>query len=174
MPSGSWGLNKLPKLLDPLVANGLKSVIIFGVPVLATKDEVGGPGDDPEGPTIQAVKLIREKYPDVVIACDVCLCEYTSHGHCGASEDNCDGSARLADFELLWRNSSHPSSFPAIPRILSNQRHFEPRWNFTQHCFDPPDCYRRPLLCCRRCPHSRALGHDGRPHSRNQAGTGSE
>lgn len=79
----SWGINKLPSHLDSLVANGLRSVMLFGVPVKATKDETGGPADDPEGPTVLACKLIREKYPQVVIACDVCLCEYTSHGHCG-------------------------------------------------------------------------------------------
>lgn len=47
------------------------------------KDGRGSPADDPTTPVILATKLIRSKFPDVVVACDVCLCEYTSHGHCG-------------------------------------------------------------------------------------------
>ena len=47
------------------------------------QDERGTPADDPEGPVILAIKKIRELFPEVYIAADVCLCEYTSHGHCG-------------------------------------------------------------------------------------------
>lgn len=48
-----------------------------------TKDSRGSPADDPSTPVILATKLIRREFPDVVVACDVCLCEYTDHGHCG-------------------------------------------------------------------------------------------
>ncbi|CAG8533046.1 5383_t:CDS:2 [Ambispora gerdemannii] len=78
-----WGVNTLPKLLSPLVKKGLKSVIIFGVPIKTPKDATGSRADDPNGPVIQTVKLIRREYPDLFVACDVCLCEYTDHGHCG-------------------------------------------------------------------------------------------
>lgn len=47
------------------------------------QDERGSPADDPDGPVIQAIQKIRSLFPDLYIACDVCLCEYTSHGHCG-------------------------------------------------------------------------------------------
>ena len=47
------------------------------------QDYRGSPADDPEGPVILAIKKIRELWPDMYIATDVCLCEYTSHGHCG-------------------------------------------------------------------------------------------
>ena len=47
------------------------------------QDGRGSPADDPEGPVIQAIRKIRSLFPDLYIACDVCLCEYTSHGHCG-------------------------------------------------------------------------------------------
>ena len=47
------------------------------------KDERGTPADDPEGPVILAIKKLRTLFPDLYIATDVCLCEYTSHGHCG-------------------------------------------------------------------------------------------
>jgi len=78
-----WGVNQLEGFLGPLVQKGLRSVILFGVPLKCEKDEVGSPADDPNGPVIQAIQKIRYVFPDLYIACDVCLCEYTSHGHCG-------------------------------------------------------------------------------------------
>lgn len=47
------------------------------------QDACGTPADDPSGPVIQAIKKLRVLFPSLYIACDVCLCEYTSHGHCG-------------------------------------------------------------------------------------------
>lgn len=44
---------------------------------------MGTPADDPEGPVIQAIEKLRTLFPELYIAVDVCLCEYTSHGHCG-------------------------------------------------------------------------------------------
>lgn len=78
-----WGVNRLEEFLGPLVQKGLTSVILFGVPLKCEKDSRGTPADDPSGPVIQAIKRLRTLYPSLYIACDVCLCEYTSHGHCG-------------------------------------------------------------------------------------------
>ncbi|CDO95752.1 unnamed protein product [Kluyveromyces dobzhanskii CBS 2104] len=79
-----FGINKLKNYMTGLVAKGLRSVILFGVPLKAgAKDNVATSADDPEGPVIQAIKLLRKEFPDLYIICDVCLCEYTSHGHCG-------------------------------------------------------------------------------------------
>ena len=78
------GLNKLVPYLKPLVARGLKSVILFGVPLAPNaKDALGTAADDPQGPVIQAIRLLRKSFPALFIVTDVCLCEYTSHGHCG-------------------------------------------------------------------------------------------
>ncbi|KAJ3054357.1 hypothetical protein HK097_002021 [Rhizophlyctis rosea] len=102
-----YGVNTLKESFEPLVRKGLKSVLIFGVPVNAQKDGRGSPADDPEGPTIQAIKFFRSTFPEVLVVCDVCLCEYTSHGHCGILND--DGSinnqpsiARLAEVSLNY------------------------------------------------------------------------
>lgn len=78
-----WGVNKLEGFLAPLVKKGLSSVILFGVPLKAPKDEQGTLADDANGPVIQAIKVLRKAFPSLYIATDVCLCEYTSHGHCG-------------------------------------------------------------------------------------------
>ncbi|VEU20481.1 DEKNAAC101323 [Brettanomyces naardenensis] len=78
-----FGVNKLIPYVASLVEKGLRSVILFGVLLDTPKDPEGTPADDPEGPVIQAVKALRKNFPDLFIMCDVCLCEYTSHGHCG-------------------------------------------------------------------------------------------
>ncbi|KXN85339.1 Delta-aminolevulinic acid dehydratase [Leucoagaricus sp. SymC.cos] len=89
-----WGVNKLEGFLGPLVQKGLRSVILFGVPLNCQKDGRGTPADDPAGPVILAIKKIRELFPSLFIACDVCLCEYTDHGHCGLLHD--DGTINTA------------------------------------------------------------------------------
>jgi len=78
-----WGVNKLEGFLGPLIQKGLTSVILFGVPLMCEKDSCGTPADDPNGPVILAIRTLRELFPTLYIAADVCLCEYTSHGHCG-------------------------------------------------------------------------------------------
>eukprot|EP00062_Callorhinchus_milii_P014823 gi/632964411/ref/XP_007898386.1/ PREDICTED: delta-aminolevulinic acid dehydratase isoform X1 [Callorhinchus milii] len=78
-----YGVNKLEGMLRPLVDDGLTCVLIFGVPAKLIKDERGSAADSEDTPTILAIKTLRNKFPGLVIACDVCLCPYTSHGHCG-------------------------------------------------------------------------------------------
>ncbi|KAK4241331.1 hypothetical protein C8A03DRAFT_12400 [Achaetomium macrosporum] len=85
------GINRLIPFLEPLVHKGLRSVILFGVPMRpGTKDALGTAADDPEGPVIRSIRLLRQRFPHLYIVVDVCLCEYTSHGHCGILRD--DGS----------------------------------------------------------------------------------
>lgn len=60
---------------------GIPAVILFGLP--ATKDGRGKGADDPKGPVPQAIRALKKAAPDLVVIADVCLCEYTDHGHCG-------------------------------------------------------------------------------------------
>ncbi|KAG8839444.1 Aminolevulinate dehydratase [Serendipita sp. 400] len=60
-----WGVDRLEEFLGPLVKKGLSSVILFGVPLNAQKDEKGTPADDSNGPVIQAIKRIRETFPSL-------------------------------------------------------------------------------------------------------------
>lgn len=85
-----WSVDRLASFLSPLVAKGLRSVILFGIPEVkrSAKDGRGSIADDPEGPVIQAIKLLRKEFPDLYVACDVCLCEYTDHGHCGVLHED--------------------------------------------------------------------------------------
>jgi porphobilinogen synthase len=85
------GTNRLIPFLEPLVRAGLQSVMLFGVPLRpGTKDALGTAADDPEGPVIRTIRALRARFPQLFICADVCLCEYTSHGHCGILRD--DGS----------------------------------------------------------------------------------
>ena len=60
---------------------GVRAILLFGIP--DHKDEKGSSAYDPEGITQRAVRALRKEFPDLIIITDVCLCEYTSHGHCG-------------------------------------------------------------------------------------------
>jgi porphobilinogen synthase len=62
-------------------SDGVKSVLLFGLP--DHKDDIGSMAYDPEAPVQSAVRAIKREAPDVVVMTDVCLCEYTDHGHCG-------------------------------------------------------------------------------------------
>jgi porphobilinogen synthase len=67
-------------------ADGVSSVMLFGIP--EQKDDIGSLAYDPEAPVQTAVRAIKRELPDVVVMTDVCLCEYTDHGHCGIVIDN--------------------------------------------------------------------------------------
>ncbi len=60
---------------------GILAVLLFGIPLY--KDAVGTSAFDPEEVVQRAIGAIKEKYPDILVVTDVCLCEYTDHGHCG-------------------------------------------------------------------------------------------
>jgi len=66
-------------------AAGVGAVIIFGIP--SEKDEAGSGAYDPEGVVQLAVRALKESHPDLLVITDVCMCEYTSHGHCGIVRD---------------------------------------------------------------------------------------
>jgi porphobilinogen synthase len=68
-----------------VVAAGIRAVILFGIP--AAKDEQGSGAYDAEGVVQMAVRALREAHPDLTVITDVCLCEYTIHGHCGFVRD---------------------------------------------------------------------------------------
>jgi porphobilinogen synthase len=65
-------------------ADGVPAVLLFGLP--AHKDPTGSLASDPEAPVQAAVRAIKRELPGVAVITDVCLCEYTSHGHCGILE----------------------------------------------------------------------------------------
>lgn len=80
-----YSLDTFLEALEEVVALKIPSVLLFGIPEI--KDEKGSGAYDEQGIVQQAVRLAKRHYPDLYIITDVCLCEYTSHGHCGLVED---------------------------------------------------------------------------------------
>lgn len=74
-------LHELEKQVGAAVKNGLQSVLLFGIPKV--KDELGSQAYADEGIVQEAVRRLKDRFPELVVITDVCLCEYTSHGHCG-------------------------------------------------------------------------------------------
>lgn len=100
------GVNKLKEHLEPLVAKGLSSLLLFGVVDCSMKDDNATNADSKENPVVRALPLLRKWFPDLLIACDVCLCPYMSHGHCGILDEsglrNGDSIKRLAEVAVAY------------------------------------------------------------------------
>ena len=82
-----YSLNDLPKALSEVTAAGIKAVLYFGIP--KHKDETGSEAYNYNGIVQRGIRLTKELYPELIVIADICLCEYTSHGHCGIVENNC-------------------------------------------------------------------------------------
>ncbi|HET6352245.1 MAG TPA: porphobilinogen synthase [Coriobacteriia bacterium] len=78
-------VDMLPAEIDELKELGIPAVILFGLPSM--KDAVGSEGYDPDGIVQQAIRAIKAHDPSFYVITDVCLCEYTDHGHCGVLDD---------------------------------------------------------------------------------------
>ena len=75
----------LPKEVEAIAKLGIPAIILFGIP--QKKDEVGSQAYNPKGVIQQAIRAIKKATPELLVITDVCLCEYTSHGHCGVVVD---------------------------------------------------------------------------------------
>ncbi|XP_055298823.1 delta-aminolevulinic acid dehydratase [Sitodiplosis mosellana] len=108
MPGVSrFGVNQVVKHLEPLVEKGLKTVLLFGVIETLPKNSRGSSADCAENPVVRALPLLRKNFPDLLLATDVCICPYTSHGHCGIFDeenhmDNEVSIQRLAEISLAY------------------------------------------------------------------------
>lgn len=85
-----------------LAARGIRAIILFGLP--KTKDARGSSGLDPDGPVPRAIAEMKSAAPDLVVMADVCVDEYTDHGHCGVLRERPDGTVEVdndATLEIL-------------------------------------------------------------------------
>ncbi len=80
-----YSLDHLLEEIGRAVELGINAVLLFGIPL--HKDEVGSSAYAEDGIIPRAIDLIKNEYPDLLVIADVCLCEYTSHGHCGLIKD---------------------------------------------------------------------------------------
>jgi porphobilinogen synthase len=98
---GRWSVDELGEEVGRLERAGVKAVLLFGIP--DDKDDEGSGAWDDEGVVQSALRALRPRFPDLVLLTDVCLCEYTSHGHCGLIVDGeVDNDATL---DLLARTA---------------------------------------------------------------------
>lgn len=81
-----WSVDRLPAEAEEIARLGIPGIILFGLP--AEKDPVGRENFDPEGIVQQAIRAIKETVPELLVITDVCMCEYTSHGHCGVIHEH--------------------------------------------------------------------------------------
>jgi porphobilinogen synthase len=77
-------LDKLQAEMEEIVSLGIKSILLFGVP--NEKDECGQGAYHDHGIVQEATRLVKKHFPEIIVVADTCLCEYTSHGHCGVIE----------------------------------------------------------------------------------------
>ena len=76
-----YGIDSVNLAVEECLSAGVTHCILFGLP--ASKDAVGSSAWDENGVVQQAIRVIKEKHPDFYVITDVCMCEYTDHGHCG-------------------------------------------------------------------------------------------
>ncbi|XP_014771840.1 delta-aminolevulinic acid dehydratase [Octopus bimaculoides] len=102
-----YGVKRLKAVLQPLIDKGLQAVLIFGVPSNLPKDNIGKSATSPNTPVIIALEHLRRWFPRLLLICDVCLCAYTCHGHCGVlnkdgSINNAESIKRLSEIAVTY------------------------------------------------------------------------
>jgi porphobilinogen synthase len=81
----NYSIDRLLPEIEEVVTLNIPAVLLFGIP--PEKDETGSGAYDDDGIVQEAVRAIKKRFPDLLVFTDVCLCEYTSHGHCGLIKD---------------------------------------------------------------------------------------
>jgi porphobilinogen synthase len=103
---GRFTVEEIVREAEELVRLGVKSVILFGIP--EEKDDEGSGAWVDDGIVQRALRTLRPRFPELLLLTDVCLCEYTAHGHCGVLRPNPDNTVEVdndASLELLARTA---------------------------------------------------------------------
>ncbi|MDR1121722.1 MAG: porphobilinogen synthase, partial [Dysgonamonadaceae bacterium] len=78
-----FSVDELLRDLEALSIRQIDKILLFGVIPPEKKDETGSEGLSPDSIVCRAVRAVKRRFPGIIVFTDVCLCEYTSHGHCG-------------------------------------------------------------------------------------------
>lgn len=105
-------VDQLPAEADALAALGIPAVILFGIP--QEKDPMGRENYDPQGIVPQAIRRLKQYAPDLLVITDVCLCEYTDHGHCGVLNS---GNGQLSEPRLPPDFVLNDQTLPILGRV---------------------------------------------------------
>ncbi|HEX8752743.1 MAG TPA: porphobilinogen synthase [Solirubrobacterales bacterium] len=98
-----FSISALVEEAGEVAASGVGAVILFGIP--GAKDEVGSGAYDDEGIVQMAVRALKDAHPDLTVITDVCLCEYTTHGHCGIFREGSSEVDNDLSVELLAKTA---------------------------------------------------------------------
>ncbi len=133
-------IDNIVKDCDEIKALGIPAVILFGIP--EKKDELGTEAYSDEGIVQHAVKAIKNRHPELIVITDVCLCEYTSHGHCGIIKDGVVQND--ATLELLAREAvSHAR---AGADMVAPSDMMDGRVGAIRHALDSENFYNTPIM----------------------------
>jgi porphobilinogen synthase len=112
----------VPRLAERASAAGIGGLLLFGLPL--EKDERGENAADPLGPVPMALRALREAAPGLALIADVCLCEYTTHGHCGviASDGTIDNDATLPLLAAAARTYAEAGADVVAPSDMMDGR----------------------------------------------------
>ena len=94
-----WSIDCVDELLAQVSQANIPAVILFGLP--HQKDEIGSDSLHDNGVVQQAIRHLKSQCPDLLVIADVCFCEYTSHGHCGAVVERAHGDFDVDNDETL-------------------------------------------------------------------------
>jgi porphobilinogen synthase len=113
---------EVPRIAEKAIAAGIGGLLLFGLP--AEKDDRGESAADPLGPVPMALRVLRDAAPGLVRIADVCLCEYTTHGHCGviAREGAIDNDATLPLLAAAARTYAEAGADVVAPSDMTDGR----------------------------------------------------
>jgi porphobilinogen synthase len=143
-PEKQWGaqadgsFSTLIAHLRALQAKGLRSVMLFGV--VEDKDAHGSLADADHTPVIQCTKVIREQLPELLVSCDLCMCEYTDHGHCGLlrtvdGEEVIDNASTLDRLATIGLSYARAGAHMVCPSDMMDNRIGQVRKAFDDNGF---------------------------------------
>jgi porphobilinogen synthase len=113
---------EVPRIAEKAIAAGIGGLLLFGLP--AEKDDRGEAAADPLGPVPMALRAVRDAAPNLALIADVCLCEYTTHGHCGviARDGAIDNDATLPLLAAAARTYAEAGADVVAPSDMMDGR----------------------------------------------------
>ncbi|MDR1745751.1 MAG: porphobilinogen synthase, partial [Tannerella sp.] len=116
-----FSIDELLRDMESLPSLGINKVLLFGIP--ADKDERGSTGYSPDNIISRAVRAIKSSFPQITVFTDVCLCEYTSHGHCGLlhNQDVDNDSTLPLLAEMAYQHAIAGADFVAPSAMMDGQ-----------------------------------------------------
>ncbi|MEE9367471.1 MAG: porphobilinogen synthase [Pontiella sp.] len=127
MPGQSrLSIDQLLTDLDPIVDSGIGSVLLFGLADESVKDHQGSEAYNEGGTVQRAISAVKNKFPDLIVAADACVCAYTDHGHCGPLTDsgNVDNDAAIQNLaKICVSHASAGADIVAPSAMMDGQIH---------------------------------------------------